>query len=105
MAPESNHTSIRSEILFIGLPVSLNKTTSSINGLCKSDTSSVMRDSLTPVFLISAFSSSIVPIHFSSVPSSDFQMGNGVPQKRLRLKFQSTIFSSQFPKRPSPVDL
>src|SRR6185436_19736495 len=56
-------------------------------------------------FSSSFLSSSIDPIHFSSSPSSVFQIGSGVPQKRLRLRFQSTIFSSQFPKRPSPVDL
>ena len=66
-------------------------------------------------FLISAFSSATLPMHFSSPPlffsiklfsaSMVFQMGNGVPQKRLRLRFQSTMFSSQLPKRPSPVDL
>jgi len=41
----------------------------------------------------------------SSEPSSVRQMGRGVPQNRLRLRFQSTMFSSQLPKRPSPVDL
>ena len=46
----------------------------------------------------------MVPTHISSVPSAERQIGRGVPQYRLRLKFQSTIFSNQFPKRPSPVE-
>ena len=33
-----------------------------------------------------------------------YEDGRGVPQKRERLRFQSTRFSSQFPKRPIPVD-
>ena len=43
------------------------------------------------------------PIQISSVPSSVLHIGNGVPQYLLRDKFQSTIFSNQLPKRPSPV--
>ena len=38
-------------------------------------------------------------------PSSSLrQMGSGVPQKRLRLRFQSLRLSSQLPNRPVPVD-
>ena len=43
-------------------------------------------------------------MHFSALPSSSRQMGSGVPQKRLRERFQSFRFSSQLPKRPVPVD-
>ena len=43
-------------------------------------------------------------MQISSFPSSVRQMGSGVPQKRLRLRFQSWMFSSQTPKRPVPVD-
>src|SRR6185312_11358052 len=53
---------------------------------------------------ISNFNSSIEPIHFSSAPSSVRQTGKGVPQNLLRLKFQSTIFSSQLPNLPVPVE-
>jgi hypothetical protein len=52
---------------------------------------------------ISACSSAMEPMHFSSVPSAVLQIGSGVPQKRERLKFQSTKFSSQFPNLPVPV--
>ena len=45
------------------------------------------------------------PIQISSDPSSVLQIGNGVPQYLLLDKFQSTMFSNQLPKRPSPVDL
>ena len=54
-------------------------------------------------FRISDFSSSILPMHFSSVPSSVLQIGRGVPQNLERLKFQSTRFSNQLPNLPSPV--
>ena len=54
-------------------------------------------------FSISSYSSSILPMHISS-PSSDRQIGKGVPQKRLRERFQSFKLSSQLPKRPVPVD-
>ena len=54
-------------------------------------------------FSISASNSAIEPMHFSSLPSEVLQIGRGVPQNRERLKFQSTRFSSQFPKRPVPV--
>ena len=43
-------------------------------------------------------------MHFSSLPSSVRQIGRGVPQKRLRDRFQSWMFSSHWPKRPVPVD-
>ncbi len=42
-------------------------------------------------------------MHISS-PSSERQMGSGVPQKRERDRFQSFRLSSQLPKRPVPVD-
>ena len=54
-------------------------------------------------FSISLYSSSTDPMHFSLRLSSR-QIGNGVPQKRERLKFQSLRFSNQLPKRPVPVD-
>jgi hypothetical protein len=40
----------------------------------------------------------------SSSPSSERQIGSGVPQKRERERFQSFRLSSQLPKRPVPVD-
>ena len=43
-------------------------------------------------------------MQISSLPSSVRQIGSGVPQKRLRLRFQSWMFSSHWPKRPVPVD-
>ena len=43
------------------------------------------------------------PMQISS-PSSERQMGSGVPQKRERERFQSFRLSSQLPKRPLPVD-
>ena len=43
-------------------------------------------------------------MQISSLPSSVRQIGSGVPQKRLRLRFQSWMFSSHCPKRPVPVD-
>ena len=43
-----------------------------------------------------------LPMHFSP-RSSSRQIGNGVPQKRERERFQSFRFSSQLPKRPVPV--
>ena len=49
---------------------------------------------------ISFFNSSALPITICSVLSSLVQIGIGIPQKRERDKFQSTKFSSQFPKRP-----
>ena len=64
--------------------------------------------SMTPLssaFWISALSSAIEPMRISSFPSSVLHIGSGIPQKRLRDKFQSFAFASQFPKRPSPVDL
>ncbi len=42
-------------------------------------------------------------ISFCSESRSDTQMGSGVPQKRLRDSAQSTLFSSQPPKRPVPM--
>ena len=53
---------------------------------------------------ISDFNSSTEPIKISSLPSSVLQIGNGIPQKRERDKFQSLAFFNQFPKRPVPVD-
>ena len=49
------------------------------------------------------FSSSMEPMQRSSVPSSVRHIGNGMPQNRERLRFQSLTFSSHFPKRPVPV--
>jgi len=49
-------------------------------------------------------SSFIEPMMVVSFPSSVRQMGNGIPQKRDRERFQSFALASQFPKRPSPVD-
>ena len=43
-------------------------------------------------------------MQISSFPSSVRQIGSGVPQKRLRLRFQSWMFSSHWPKRPVPVE-
>ena len=56
-------------------------------------------------FSISAVSSSIEPMIISSVPVSFLHIGNGIPQKRERDKFQSFAFASQLPNLPSPVDL
>ena len=44
-------------------------------------------------------------MHNCSLPSSVLQIGNGIPQKRERDKFQSLALANQLPKRPSPVDL
>jgi hypothetical protein len=44
-------------------------------------------------------------MHSCSLPSSVRQIGNGIPQKRERDKFQSLALANQFPKRPVPVDL
>ena len=55
-------------------------------------------------FSIAPINSSIDPIMTVSFPSSVRQMGNGIPQKRERERFQSLALASQFPKRPSPVD-
>ena len=43
-------------------------------------------------------------MQISSSPFSVVQIGNGVPQYLDLLKFQSTIFSNQFPNLPDPVD-
>ena len=56
-------------------------------------------------FSIAATNSSTEPTMVLSFPSSVRQMGNGIPQKRERERFQSLALASQFPKRPSPVDL
>ena len=40
------------------------------------------------------------PAPEDSRPPPQTQMGRGVPQYRSRLKAQSTLFSSQLPKRP-----
>ena len=53
---------------------------------------------------ISSFNSSIEPIQISFLPSAVLQIGIGIPQNLERERFQSTKFSNQFPKRPSPVD-
>src|SRR6056300_892451 len=55
-------------------------------------------------FSISSFSWAALSIHRCSSPSSVLQIGNGIPQKRERLRFQSLRFSNQFPKRPVPVE-
>src|SRR6185312_1268412 len=55
-------------------------------------------------FFTSFSNSSYEPMQISSLPSSVRQIGNGIPQKRERDRFQSTIFSSQLPNRPVPVD-
>ncbi len=55
-------------------------------------------------FSISCCNCSTLPIQMFSSPSSVLQIGNGMPQNLERLKFQSLRFSSQFPKRPVPVD-
>ncbi|RYD82447.1 MAG: hypothetical protein EOP53_03700, partial [Sphingobacteriales bacterium] len=56
-------------------------------------------------FLSTSFSSSATePIQTVSSPLSVLQIGSGVPQKRERLKFQSTRFSSQLPNLPVPVE-
>src|SRR5437667_6463161 len=70
-----------------------------------------------PVFMdrrMASLSSLMEPMQISSLAfnsaSAGFsdnsvrQTGRGVPQYRLRLRFQSTMFSSQLPNRPSPVD-
>ena len=54
---------------------------------------------------MASFNSSIDPIIRVSSPSSVRQIGSGMPQKRERDRFQSLALASQFPKRPSPVDL
>ena len=36
-------------------------------------------------------------------PSPSVHTGSGVPQKRSRESAQSTLFASQFPKRPSRI--
>src|SRR5574344_895497 len=54
-------------------------------------------------FSISSYNSCSEPIQ-SSLPSLSRHTGRGVPQKRERERFQSFRFSSQFPKRPVPVD-
>ena len=111
MAPLSNQTSTKSGTLFIGLPEALTRITSSTNGLCRSanpfstNCLFVSPPSTEAAFLISVFSSSTEPMQICSAPSSVLQMGNGVPQNLLRLRFQSTMFSSQLPNLPSPVDL
>ncbi|MEZ7982264.1 MAG: hypothetical protein QMC32_00770 [Cytophagales bacterium] len=52
---------------------------------------------------ISKINSLIDPIHFSSLLSNVLQTGKGVPQKRSRLKFQSTRFFNQLPNLPSLI--
>ena len=54
---------------------------------------------------IHSFNSAIDPITFISFPSSVIQTGRGTPQNLERERFQSFAFDSQFPNRPSPVDL
>ena len=50
-----------------------------------------------------SFNCSKEPTQTVSFPSSVRQRGNGIPQYRERLKFQSFSDSSQFPNRPVPV--
>ena len=51
-----------------------------------------------------ASSSATEPMHSMSLgSSSQRQMGIGVPQKRLRARFQSRAPASQLPKRPVPT--
>src|SRR6056297_473416 len=54
-------------------------------------------------FSISCLSSFTEPMHTLSSLSSVLHMGKGVPQYLERDRFQSTRFSSHFPKRPVPV--
>src|SRR5882672_5211914 len=105
MAPESNHTSMRSGSRYMGLPVALTNTTSSTNGLCKSNSfgRAFIRPALTDLST-SRLSSSSEPMQISSLPDRLLQIGKGVPQKRDLDKFQSTRFSSQLPNLPVPVD-
>src|SRR5215217_8680462 len=56
-------------------------------------------------FSMALYSSSTEPIITSSFLSSVLQIGSGIPQYLERDRFQSLAFFSQFPKRPSPVDL
>src|SRR5258705_4569437 len=100
---------MRSGTRFMGLPDLLTRIISSTYGLCKSKLLAVSFGLLamfkaSSAFLDSDFNSSILPIQTSSSPSSVFHIGKGVPQNLERLKFQSTIFSSQLPNLPSPVD-
>ena len=62
--------------------------TSSMNGRCRS--SSTVRPT-----------SAVLPAQNFSSHDSQTQMGSGVPQYRLRDRFQSMRLSSQFPMRPS----
>src|ERR1700712_1751793 len=74
-----------------------------MEALLFSATGTFMKPASIEIF-ISVFSSPIDPIHFSSSLSSVRHTGNGVPQNLLRLRFQSTIFSSQLPNLPVPVE-
>ena len=53
---------------------------------------------------ISKISSSIEPIHFFSLPSSEIHIGSGIPQNLDLDRFQSFTFSNHFSNLPSPVD-
>ena len=57
-----------------------------------------------PPTSISSSNSFLLPKIILPPLSLSDHMGNGVPQNRERDKFQSCKFSSQLPKRPSPVD-
>ena len=93
--------------LYIGDPSLDAKIISSTKGLCKSILSEILFfiNPKSTDFLISDFNSLILPIQISSLPSLVLHIGSGVPQNLDLLKFQSTRFSSQLPKRPVPVDL
>src|SRR5690554_1669300 len=78
-------------------PSGASQVNSSIKGRCKS----ISSFSDKPAF---SFNSSIFPIHSTYSGSLSLtQIGMGVPQKRCREIAQSTLFSSQVPKRPLPV--
>src|SRR5438128_2852494 len=103
MAPESNHTSIRSVSRVIFFPDDETRNISSATGRCMSNVFSFpltgfsfMKPALTDLS-ISFSNSSSEPMQHSSVPSSVRQIGRGIPQYLERDKFQSTKFSSQFP--------
>ena len=92
--------------LYIGDPSLDAKIISSTTGLWKSILSEILFfiNPKSTDFLISDFNSLILPIQISSLPSLVLHIGSGVPQNLDLLKFQSTRFSSQLPKRPVPVD-
>ena len=53
---------------------------------------------------VRASSSAMEPTTTTSSPSSEIQMGSGVPQNRLRLTAQSRASRSQLAKRPTFTD-